>query len=88
MAIDKYNHLWAWGKNNVGQLGDNTTTSRTIPTVIPVSNTTFTKVAAGNEVSYALDTNGRIWAWGSNSFGKLGINVATTESRLTPTLVG
>ena len=88
LAVDIDGNLWVWGKNNVGQLGDNTTTSKTIPTAIFVTNTTFTKVAAGNEVSYALDTNGRIWAWGSNSFGKLGINAATTESRLTPTLVG
>lgn len=88
LGVDIDGNLWVWGKNNVGQLGDNTTTSKTIPTAIFVTNTTFTKVAAGNEVSYALDTNGRIWAWGSNSFGKLGINAATTESRLTPTLVG
>jgi alpha-tubulin suppressor-like RCC1 family protein len=85
LAIDNTGVIWSWGKNNVGQLGDGSTADRSVPNSIYIPNVTFTKVSAGNEFSLALDNTGKIWAWGSNSFGKLGINAAVTESRLTPT---
>ena len=34
---------------------------------------TFTAVAAGNQFSLALRSDGTVWAWGSNGYGKLGI---------------
>lgn len=38
MVIDKDMNLWAWGQNNRGQLGDGTTTQRTSPVQINLSN--------------------------------------------------
>ncbi|MFD2330935.1 S-layer homology domain-containing protein [Cohnella sp. GCM10020058] len=68
LALDADGNLWAWGKNNYGQLGDGTTTSGGLPHKIafadggtPVS---ITSVTAGYEHSFALDNAGRIWAWG------------------------
>jgi len=31
LAVDNYDHIWAWGYNDYGNLGDNTTTSRLTP---------------------------------------------------------
>ncbi|MGI6606887.1 MAG: hypothetical protein ACOX2X_07580 [Peptococcia bacterium] len=33
-AIDKNGTIWAWGSNGSGELGDGTTTNRTLPVVV------------------------------------------------------
>ena len=39
----------------------------------------FVKVAAGGSHSLALDSKGNLWAWGDNSFGKLGDGTNTNS---------
>jgi hypothetical protein len=34
LAVTRTGALWAWGLNNVGQLGDQTTTTRLAPVII------------------------------------------------------
>ena len=34
LALDNKGRLWAWGKNNKGQLGDGTTTTRKVPVLV------------------------------------------------------
>ena len=46
VAIRTDGTLWAWGSNNVGQLGDGTTTNRPFPTRIGVA-TDWTLMAGG-----------------------------------------
>ena len=36
-------------------------------------------MAAGYESSYALTSTGRLFAWGDNTFGELGLGFATTQ---------
>jgi alpha-tubulin suppressor-like RCC1 family protein len=76
------NAVLAWGLNDYGQLGNNTSTTiqpySTIPvlvykndggTISPLNNVKF--IAAGGSHSLAFDgTN--IWAWGTNTVGQLG----------------
>ena len=76
--------VWAWGKNNLGQLGDGTTALRTAP--VQVSGLSgIVAVAAGRVHSLALAKDGKVWAWGDNSSGELGDG--TTVTRLRPVLV-
>ena len=80
--------LRAWGRNDFGQLGDGTTTTRTTPIAVPnfpPANTTITAIAAGGLHSAALLDDGRLYTWGRNDFGQLGDGTET--SRSTPTLV-
>jgi alpha-tubulin suppressor-like RCC1 family protein len=68
--------VWAWGKNDKGQLGDGTTTPSSNP--LQVSGLSgITAVAAGNEHSLVLKSDRTVWAWGSNNFGQLGDNSTT-----------
>jgi hypothetical protein len=83
LALDTTGHVWAWGYNGNGELGDGTTTSRSTPAPVDIpAGVTITAVAAGGSHSLALDSAGRVWAWGDNSSGQLGDG--TTTSQLTP----
>jgi alpha-tubulin suppressor-like RCC1 family protein len=64
----------SWGNNDSGQLGDGTTSSRSVPR--PVSGfgvgSGVVSVAAGGLHGLALKRNGAVLAWGENSGGQLG----------------
>ena len=80
LAIDSNGGLWASGSNGIGQLGDGTTVSKSTPVKITnTDGTTFTSISAGIAHSLAIDSNGKMWAWGLNSDGQLG-NGTTTNS--------
>ena len=69
-------NVWAWGTNTNGQLGDGTTTTRSVPTqVTGVSG--MTAVAVGGSHTLALASDGTVWAWGANSNGQLGDGTTT-----------
>jgi alpha-tubulin suppressor-like RCC1 family protein len=63
--------VWAWGANGSGQIGDNSTTRRDLPTQVS-GLTGVVAVAAGVNHSLALKSDGTLWAWGANSNGQLG----------------
>ncbi|PAB58052.1 RCC1 domain-containing protein [Anaeromicrobium sediminis] len=74
LAIDCNGQAWAWGRNNFGQLGNNTTTDSNTP--VQVSGGTglsnVIAIAGGNFHSLAIDCSGQAWAWGRNDDGQLG----------------
>jgi alpha-tubulin suppressor-like RCC1 family protein len=78
LAIRDDGSLWAWGKNDSGELGTGNTTSSNKPVHIGTS-TTWSAVAAGESFSLGLKTDGTIWAWGHNTGGELGNGTATTS---------
>ena len=65
--------VWAWGDNDRGQLGIGTRTSSDVPVRVRVpSGVSFVKLSSGGYSSYAIDSTGRLWAWGDNSNGQIG----------------
>jgi len=81
VAIKTDGTLWMWGNNAHGQLGDNTTASRSTPRQEFTSSTNWKQVSGGRHTA-AIKTDGTLWAWGLNSYGQLGDN--TTANRSTP----
>ena len=79
-AIKTDGTLWCWGRNNSGQLGDNTSTSRSSPVTTAGGGTNWKQVAGGISHTAAIKTDGTLWTWGINSFGRLGDNTTTTRS--------
>jgi uncharacterized protein (TIGR02145 family) len=95
LALDVLGNLYAWGLKSQGALGIGGTSSdgpiRTptkvnghIESGIPLS-TRFIKIEAGNGTSYAIDTDGNLYAWGIGTYGQMG-NGGLTNVRA-PTLV-
>jgi alpha-tubulin suppressor-like RCC1 family protein len=77
--------LYAWGRNNFGQVGDGSmTTPRTAPKAIP-SVTGVISLTAGDSHTLALTWDGRVFAWGYNNSGRLGDG--TTQNQSSPVLV-
>ncbi len=72
---------YAFGYNNVGQLGNGTTTSSTVPVAVssPLTGNGVTAISGGYEHGLAIQ-NGAAYAWGYNSTGQLGNGTTTNSS--------
>jgi alpha-tubulin suppressor-like RCC1 family protein len=79
-AVKTDGTLWTWGNNGSGQLGDGTATSRSSPVTVAGGGTTWCAASAGNAHTAAVKTDGTLWTWGFNGFGRLGDGTATTRS--------
>ena len=87
-AIKTDGTLWTWGRNNLGQLGDNTITNKSIPVTTFSGGTNWKQVACGYRYAAAIKTDGTLWTWGNNNNGQLGDNTATNRSTPVTTFAG
>jgi uncharacterized repeat protein (TIGR02543 family) len=90
-VITSEGRVFTWGSNNYGQLGDGTTSNRTIPTDITdqfdlMDGETIIQVEFGGSHSSVITSEDRIFTWGLNNYGQLGDG--TTSNRSTPEELG
>ncbi|RYD26690.1 MAG: HYR domain-containing protein, partial [Verrucomicrobiaceae bacterium] len=94
VAASRDGTLAAWGNNQYGQLGDQTTVRSDVPVIVnsagALAGKTVMGVAAGTLCSLALDSDGKIYAWGSNGTLQLGLGSfpSTLPYSSTPRAVG
>lgn len=78
------NRAYCWGRNNTGQLGDNTITNRPRPVEV-LTGVKFLLVSAGAGYSCGISTTNAAYCWGENGDGQLGDG--STTIHFTPRLV-
>jgi len=81
-AVTTAGGVKCWGRNNFGQLGDDSTTQRLSPVDVSGLASGGGVISAGLQHSCALTTGGGVKCWGRNSSGQLGDG--STSNRLTP----
>lgn len=81
LALDANGYVWSWGNNAKGQLGNNGTADRAYAAKVRNQNNTgdlsgIVAIAAGGQsqegFSVAIDSNGVVYSWGSNTDSQLG----------------
>ncbi|MEY2987259.1 MAG: hypothetical protein RJB13_780, partial [Pseudomonadota bacterium] len=74
--------VFCWGDNASGQLGDNSTTDRLLPTGVNGlgSGSGVVALSAGAQHTCALKSNHEVVCWGKNDKGQLGNNSATDSA--------
>lgn len=86
VALDENGQLYAWGTNDLGQLGNGSTTASNVPVLVDMSGVlngkTVRSVSAGLDHTLVLASDNRVYGWGRNSSYQLG-NGSTTNA-LTP----
>ena len=83
LAVGSDGHVYAWGDNSKGELGDGSTINKNTPVRITendaIKGKTFIAVSAGTKFSVALASDGSVYTWGDNERGSLG-NGSITDS--------
>ncbi|MBC7677408.1 MAG: hypothetical protein H7233_00210, partial [Pseudorhodobacter sp.] len=83
-------HALCWGYNGTGQLGDDTTTTRTAAVTVLYDDDADSStplvplpgvadVAVGGDHACALSNGGSVWCWGANGAGQLGDNTTAVR---------
>lgn len=78
-ALDVYGKLYSWGNGTFGELGHGNWNGLQEPKLIEYfsnNGIVIRKIIAGTGTNsiFAIDTEGKVYAWGDNFYGQLGIN--------------
>ncbi|MBF0298169.1 MAG: putative Ig domain-containing protein [Oligoflexia bacterium] len=75
-AIENKKKVKCWGNNNLGQLGTNPQTLKKSSQPISVldSGKDISDISSGNNHTCILDSESKIYCWGDNSLGQLGVS--------------
>ena len=86
LAINSRGELYAWGKNDSGELGIGTAADNELAPQRVGNDDDWEAVSGGYYHSLALKSDGTLYSWGKNDRGQLGIS--GNENKTTPQQVG
>jgi len=75
-------HLYAWGYNADGEIGNGTTTQSTTPTQVSsfTGSGSVINLIVGSSYVLAETNTGAIYGWGKNNLGQLGVGSTTNHT--------
>ena len=80
-ALDDMGAAWCWGAGENGRLGDGQTGDRLQPVAVHMPpETMFNEIACHGRSCCAVETQGRLYCWGANDTGQLGIGAGADRS--------
>ena len=83
-AVASDNKAYCWGRGDLGQLGNNSTTNSSIPVAVNTTGVlagkTIKQISNGSSHTCAIASDDKAYCWGSGSFGALGNNSAANSS--------
>jgi alpha-tubulin suppressor-like RCC1 family protein len=76
--------VWCWGSNGFGQLGNGGTTASMFPervTLPPAASVSAGQAANANNAIHtcAVDATSRVFCWGSNAYGEIGVGTTSLD---------
>ncbi|MFO0593522.1 MAG: hypothetical protein U0441_38630 [Polyangiaceae bacterium] len=86
MALKSDGTVWGWGENYYHQLGNDTVGDYSPTPVRALGIGGIVAVAAGDQHSMVLKSDGTVWGWGANDNGQLG-DGETADASATPVQV-
>ena len=84
-GASSYN-LYGWGANGWNQFGYNSGSLTYQPLTALNSSASFVQITSYGQAMLALDTTGRVWAWGDNGYGSVG-NFTSSQDIVSPVIV-
>lgn len=73
IAYNKTGEIYCWGRNDWGELGNNTNENNYKPALNHLLNEIkLIDICCGSDHTLGLNSSGEVYAWGSNSFGQIG----------------
>jgi len=82
LALDIKGKVFAWGSGQQNQLGrrvvERTREAGLVPREFGLRGK-MVAISCGSYHSFAIDSNGKVWTWGLNSFGETGVSEGTGE---------
>ena len=85
LALSDSNTVYAWGRNNKGQLGNGGTADSADPVKTNLSGAA--DIAAGDAFGAAVTSGGNVYTWGENSEGQLGRGTERIKSSAEPAML-
>lgn len=92
VALKRDGSVWAWGRNDRGQLGDMTTEDREYPIQVFKGDSygngyyleNISQISAKANNTAVIDRNSRVYAWGDNTSQQLGDYTLSADYASTP----
>ena len=84
VALDSLGHVWTWGANANGQLGDGTTAASSLPVRADViGESAVLRIDANDNTSAIITTDGSVYGWGDNTKNQLSSGAAGDSGYVT-----
>ena len=89
LALSEFGDIYAWGWNESSQLGLKISKTNVIavPTLIDAKDINFITISCGSRHSMAISEDGKLYVWGWNKWGQLGMNPDEVTFLEQPTLL-